>query len=258
MSSITINNSLAEKAAELEEKAQKAERATNIENRVENARSDIQRVTQELADLEQSINQIQYYSGILTDVFADSQPMAVNDVSSLAIEAVNISDEELLVAADEDKLMDIKDQLDNVEDKVDKTTTSIRTQIRTHVDRWKSDIQSARELDRIISGGNSDFSEILYKMENFLTSEIDNPANNSSALANRWERLKSSWEKEGDKHGWDSFQSEYNIRDSTVKKLRKFTNQKSVSLSEFDIENIEDIKKIDELESAVNLRIGSR
>lgn len=258
MSFTQANRSLEEEAEEIHKKAEKADRARNVEQRVSTAKNDIKRVTTAFAELEQAIRNLQFYAGILTEVFDQPQPGQVDDALGRALGAADITDEELLEVAEEDRLMDVKDDLDKARNAVEEANSDVKDEIDKHVERWRDDINSARELDRIISGGNSDFSQVLYKMENFLSGDIDNPANNPSALAKRWTRLKSSWDEEGGKHGWESFKSEYGLSDSTVRRLRKFTEQQSVNLSEFTVENLKEIKQVTDLESAIKLRIDSK
>ncbi len=257
MQSSQINGSLEDEAERLHKKAESASRAQNVEQRVLTAKKDIRRVTSALTELNQSIRDLQFYTGILTEVFDQPQPAQVDDAIGRALGVVDITDEEILEEADENRLMSIKDDIDQVESTINDAKSTVREEINDHVERWQDDINSARELDRIISSGNSDFSQVLYNMDNFLTSDINDPTNNPSGLAKRWERLKTSWDEEGGKQGWESFKSEYGLSDSTVRKLRKFTNQKSVNLSEFTVENLEEIKQVDDLESAIKLRIDS-
>ena len=257
MKSSQTNDSLEDAAERLQEKAEKANRAQDVEQRVSMATKDITRVTNALANLEQSLRDLHFYAGILTEVFDQPQPAKVDDAVGRALGVVDITDEELLKEADENRLMDVKDDLDQAETAIGNAKSTVQEQINNHVERWRDDINSARELNRIISGENSEFSQVLYKMDNFLGTDIDNPSNNPSALANRWERLKESWDEEGGKQGWEAFKSEYDLSESTVRKLRKFSEQKSVNLAEFTIENLEEIKQVDDLESAIKLRIDS-
>ncbi len=257
MQSTHIHGSLEDEAERLHKKAERASRAQNVEQRVSIAKKDIRRVTGALADLDQSIRDLQFYTGILTEVFDQPQPAQVDDALGRALGVVDITDEEILDEADEGRLMNIKDDIDHAEDAINDAKATVREEIGGHVERWRDDINSARELDRIISSGNSEFSQVLYNMDNFLTSDIDDPTNTPSGLASRWERLKASWDEEGGKQGWEAFKSEYGLSDSTVRKLRKFTEQKSVNLSEFTVDNLEEIKQVSDLESAIKLRIGS-
>jgi len=253
-----IERSLEEEAERLYKKAEKADRARNIEQRVSTAQKDIKRVTNALSELEQAMRNLYFYSGILTEVFDQPQREQNVDALNKAHNAVDISDDELLEEANEDRLLDVKDDIDNARDALEAATSATQDQIAKQVDRWRTDINAARELNRIISDGESEFSQVLYKMDNFLSTEIDNPSNNPTGLANRWERLKSSWDESGGKHGWESFKTQHNLSDSTVTKLRRFTEQKSIPLSEFTAENIKEIKQVTELESAIKLRIDSK
>jgi len=257
MQSTPNSRSLEDSAERLQEKAKKADRAQNIEQRVSTARNDVKRITSALTNLNQSLRDLHFYADVLTEVFDQQQPAQVDDAIGRALGAVDITDEELLEEADEGRLLDIKDDIDQAEDAITNARSKVEEEIDDHVERWRDDIDSARELDRIISGGDSEFSQVLYNMDNFLGTDIDNPRNNPSALANRWERLKEAWDEEGGKQGWEAFQSEYDLSDSTVRRLRKFSEQKSVNLSQFTIENLEEIKQVDDLESAITLRIGS-
>lgn len=257
MRSTQNDGSLEDSAERLQKKAKKADRAQNVEQRVSTAKKDIRRVTSALANLNQSLRELYFYADILTEVFDQSQPTQVDDAIGRALGVVDITDEELLEEADEGRLLDIKDDVDKAEDAITDAKSTVQDEIDDHVERWRDDINSARELDRIISGGNSEFSKVLYNMDNFLGTDIDNPTNNPSALANRWERLKESWDEEGGKQGWEAFKSEYDLSDSTVRRLRKFSEQKSVNLSEFTVKNLEEIKEVDGLESAIKLRIDS-
>ncbi len=253
-----IERSLEEEAERIHKKAEKADRARNVEQRVTTAKKDIKRVTSALAELDQAMRNLYFYSGVLTEVFNQSQREQVDDALSRARSAVEISDEELIEKADEDRLLDIKDDIDKARDAVEEATSTTQSEIDKQVERWRTDINAARELNRIISGGESEFSQVLYNMDKFLSTEIDNPSNNPTGLGKRWERLKSSWNEAGGKHGWESFKSQHDLSDSTVTKLRRFTEQKSVSLTEFTADNLAEIKQVDELESAIKLRIDTQ
>lgn len=257
MSSSQTHSSLEEEAERLKKKAEKSSRAQNVEQRVSLAKKDIRRISSALTQLHQSVRDLQFHAGVLTEVFDQPQPKQVDDAVSRARNAADITDRKLLEEADEGRLMSLKDDIDRAESAVNEAKVAVLEKIDRHVRRWEDDISSARELDRIISSGNSNFSQVIYNMSNFLASDIENQTNTPSGLASRWERLKSSWDEESDKQGWEAFKTEYGLSDPTVRKLKKFTEQKSVNLSEFTAENLNEIKQVDELESAIKLQIDS-
>lgn len=257
MVSTSGDDPLASWADQHQKKAQEAKRARNIDQRVSDATKNITRITNALERLEDSLRKLHFYTDVWTDVFGQPRPAEVDDALRKEVDVVDITDAELIEEAQENRLIEIKDTIDEYETEISDVTDSVRDTIETHVDQWQSDIRSARELDQIISGGNSEFSQVLQNMNTFLRNEIENPENSVSTLANRWDRLKDKWENQGEKHGWDSFKTQYDLSESTVEHLQQFSGQNSVHLSQFSIEELAEIKEIEDLESAIQLKIDS-
>lgn len=253
-----LNDTLEQKADQLSEKADQAERAQNLDAEVGRARDNIQELARELNSLDTTVGTLLFYDGVLTEVFDDKRLEEVSRAVQRAEDAIDISEEDVLDAAEERQTSSLTRNVDDARQIVRNARGEVIEQIREHQRDWESEIDSARDLNQIIDGGSTGFTSDLDNIESFLESDIWDEDSNPSSLAARWETLERKWERNAGKHGWDSFQDEHGLSDDTVDALQQFADQGSVRLDQLSVSVVEEMKAVDELETAIRLEIDTR
>lgn len=259
MSQVEVEGSLEETVDRLAEKARRTRQAQNLESRVNRATDNIQQLTRELYQLEKAITTLEFYVGVATQVFDIKRPQVVSQALESVKSEADISDEQLLNAADagevRDLTSDIRDCVDTINDaKSDVIEDAIREKQR----EWDEEIAAARDLNQLIGGGTSSFEDILDDMDSFLSDSIWDESKSPPTLATRWNRITDQWEENAGRHGWEEFQGEHGLEDDTVEALQRFADKGSLRLDELSISVLEDLKSVEELDSAIRLEIDTR
>lgn len=253
---VSINSALDKQIGELESKAARVKQSKNTADRVDSARGDVGRVSRRLDDVVEKTEELWFYIQLYEQAFGEKRPGNIQPRIRTALDKVEVSDEELLTAARDERLADIEDQVEAAESQVENAIGMIRDALEEEQARWISKLDSARELNKII-GGDSDFQDLISRMRGFLSSEMWNPGVSPAQLATKWERFEAEWEENSGKHGWDTFQRDHDLNDSTVDELKQFGDDKPVRLSDLSLQTLEEIKRVPELESALQLEVRS-
>ncbi|WP_158056022.1 hypothetical protein [Halorussus halophilus] len=253
-----LDDTLEEKVNQLGKKAEQAEQAQSIEAKVNRARDNIQELGRELDSLDTAVSTLLFYDKILTDVFGDERHEEVDQALRRARDDSEISDEDVLDAAEDRETSSLTWAVDDARQIVRNARSTVIEEIREHQRYWEDEIESARDLNQIIDGGSTGFDSILDDMESFLDSEIWDEDKNPSSLASRWNLLQRKWEQNAGKHGWDSFQGEHGLSDETVAALQQFADHGSVRLDQLSVSVIKEMKAVNELESAIRLEIDTQ
>lgn len=258
MAQSELEDTLEQKADHLSKKADQAERAQNIDAEVGRARDNIQELARELNSLDSAVETLLFYDGILTEVFSEGRLEEVSRALRRAEEAIDISEEDVLDAAEDRQTSSLTRTVDDARQVVRNARSEVIERIREHQREWESEIEAARDLNQLIDGGSTGFTSDLDDMERFLDSDIWDEDSNPSSLAARWETLQRKWEKNAGKHGWDSFQDEHGLSDETIDALQRFADQGSNRLDRLSIPVLKEMKAVDELESAIRLEIDTQ
>ena len=253
---INLNNTLEERVNELEQKANRVEQSKNTEQKIKQATVGIKRISTRLDTVQQNTDELRFFVHFYEEGFDKSRPGSVQPKLRTAMNKIEISDDELLTAAQEDRLTDLEDQVEEAEGLVDSAIDMVKSNIRTEQENWLSDLDSAMELNRII-GGDSEFQDLIRRMHKFLTQKIWDTSKSPSRLANQWNRYEEKWEDNTGRHGWETFQREHGLDDDTVEELQQFSDDDPVRLSDLSIETLKDIKRVSELESALQIEVRS-
>lgn len=256
MSSITIDTELDDKVAELSEKAQRIERSKDTESKVVDAATDINRINDRLDDVCEQAEELRFYMRLYEKTFDETRPGGVQPQIRSAVEKININDEELLRAAQDGRLAHLEDQVEKAESQVETATKRIRDAIEAEQTSWQDDLERARELNEIV-GSDSDFQSLIRQMRSFLGSEMWNTGKDPSQLQAQWQRYERKWKENAGKHGWETFQDEHNLDESTVEELKQFSDDESVRLSDLSLHTLEEIKRVPDLEQALQIEVRS-
>jgi hypothetical protein len=256
MSSTIIDTELDEKVEELSAKATRIERSKDTEAKVVGAAKDIRRINGRLDDVRERADELQFYVRLYENAFDETRPGSVQPTIRNALEKVEIDDGEVLSAARDERLSDLEDQVEEADTKVEKAIDSMVKAIRKVQSDWQDDLESAKELNKII-GGDSGFQKLIADMRSFLGSEMWNTEKDPSQLKAQWKRYERKWEENTGKHGWETFQAEHDLADSTVEELKQFGDDDPVRLSDLSLGTLEEIKRVPDLEQALQLEVRS-
>jgi hypothetical protein len=255
---LSLDATLEEKVSELESKSERIESANNLESKISSTTSLIYQLNQKFASLEATADKLSFYVGVLETVFEEERPPDVEQAIDRAHRRANISEEAVLESAEKQNFSELYDAVDSADEDLSEAIDRI-DQIIT--DEFQSPIEnelsSAKELNRIIGGSDDGFQDIISSIEVFLNQSIWNPENSPNTLASQWKRLRTRWEENSGKHGWDPFQAEHDLSDDTIDELKQFTEKDSVRLADLSLPTLKEIKRVPELESALQVELKS-
>ncbi|MFC7141820.1 hypothetical protein ACFQMA_18540 [Halosimplex aquaticum] len=258
MSESQFEDELERKIEEIGEKADRAERANDLEAEIRRAKDNIGDLGRELNSLDSSVEGLLFYDGVLTSVFGDDRLDEVDRAVRRVREVSDITDEEVLSAAEDRRTNEILQSVEDAREVVRHARSETIDAIREHQREWEGEIESARDLNQIIGGAGSDFEEVLSDMNAFLNDSIWDEDRTLSSLESRWNNLTDKWEQNAGKHGWDSFQEEHGLSEDAMDILKRFAEEGSVRLNELSVEVIKEMKGVDDLESAIRMEIDTR
>jgi soluble cytochrome b562 len=256
MSTTAINTTLEERVEELEKKAERIGDSKDTESRVDSASEGIGRICKRLDDVTGKAGELQFYVRLYEGAFDERRREEIQTQVGTALEKVKVDDEELLAAAQEKRLADIEDQVEGGEASIDDAIDAMRNAIEDEQSDWETDLKSAEELNEIVGGG-SGFQNLIGNMRRFLTNKMWNTSKDPSQLQAQWKRYEQKWEENAGKHGWETFQRDHDLDDSTVEELKQFGDDEPVRLSDLSLHTLEEIKRVPELESALQLEVRS-
>lgn len=254
----TLETTLEETVSELEAKSERIRSARDVETKLSSAEDSIERLNRDLDSLEDTADELAFYVGVLETVFDTDRPVAVERAIATAEEAADIGDKAVLDAAEKQDFTDLYDSVEAADEELEDAIERVDERITdNHQSPWEDELSSARELNRIIGGGDDAFLDIISSMEAFLTQAVWNPDKVPQTLSARWDRLLEKWEENSGKHGWEPFQKEHGLSDETIDELKQFTTKDTVRLSDLSLTALEEVKQVDELESALQVELTS-
>lgn len=254
----SFDDPLEQKVDQIKEKADRAERADDLEANVQRAKDNIDGLARDLRRLDSLAEGLIFYDDVLTRVFGDRRIDAVDRAIQRTQEVSSISDEEVLDAAENRETTELTRSVEDAQEVVHHARSETIEEVRLHQRDWESEIEAARDLNQIIGGAGSDFDDVLGDMESFLNEDIWNENRSIDSLEAQWDNLTEKWAQNAGKHGWEAFKNEHELSGDTMDILRQFAEQGTVRLNEVTNDIIREMKGIEELESAVRMEIDTQ
>jgi hypothetical protein len=261
----------------LEDKAREHKQAQNTEYHVSVARHNIREINSELDDLEESVRDLQYYKTVLVEAFDGSAPTMVNSAVQAAENAVEVTQDELLAniqnsAMDEDETVLEEDrtgleveltpevkkqrsQIRSAKQMVENVSESIQTKLETKRETWSTRVSAAEELQTILGSQNSDFARTLNHMHGLLTRDLMDSSENASRFVSEWGNATDNWEEHQSLQSFDDFKEKHDLSDSTIEDVKTLSKSQQLTLADVSMDTLEEMKRVDELESAVELSL---
>lgn len=271
----------------LEEKAREHKQAQNTQYHVSVAEHNIRELNNELDELVDSLRDLKYYKTVLEKAFGGSAPTATVDAVQIAERAANTSQTELLANIQSDDVgqeeVDLSEtdtdsgnrlavqltdevetqisQIQSAKSQVEQATEKIQTLIEDGgenwrgSDEWREQVRAAEELQSILGSQSREFNKALDKIRRLLNRELTDSDESGETFVRQWERATSDWEQHQSLQSFDAFQEEHDLSDSTVDDIRKLSKSEQLTLDDVSLTSLEEMKSVDELESAVKLSL---
>lgn len=269
--------SLSSAVGALEEKAQEYKQAQNTEYHVSVAKHNISVINEELSDLEEALRELRYYKTVLVDAFNGSPPATLENAVQSAENAVEVTQDELLAnvqssdmkAEDTDLEKDMsgleveltpeidsqRSQIQSATNQVENVSDNIQSKLEAERDTWSTRLSSAEELQKILGNQNSAFSSTLEHMHTLLTRELMDTSDSASRFVSEWDNATDNWDKHQSLQSFEDFKENHDLSDSTIEDVKTLSKSQELTLADVSIDTLEEMKRVDELQSAVELSL---
>jgi hypothetical protein len=244
---------LESKLDSLEQKADEYDTRTNTEDRVDDAKENLEELNLVLRKLKRSLDDFERQAGILTDVF--DQP--------LPSEAVSARDEvQSLTEITQDNILDVIDDSNrslasHVEDVRD-ARESVNDARRIIDERLKmiqkdkrGDASTAESIQRIV-GEDPDAMKTISQYRSFLNSILD-PNGSVSHLKSQWQGLEKAFDNLDT--DWEGFRQRHGLSKGTITDLKKLSREGEVDLDELSEESVTEMLEVPELRSTIKVSL---
>lgn len=261
----------------LEDKAREHKQAQNTEYHVSVARHNIREINSELDDLEESVRDLRYYKTVFVEAFDGSAPTMVSSAVQAAENAVDVTQDELLAniqnnAMDEGETVLEEDltgleveltpevqkqrsQIRSAKQMVENVSETIQAKLESKRETWSTRVSAAEELQKILGSQNSDFARTLNHMHGLLTRDLMDPSGNASRFVSEWGNATDNWEEHQSLQSFDDFKEKHDLSDSTIEDVKTLSKSQQLTLADVSMDTLEEMKRVDELESAVELSL---
>jgi hypothetical protein len=263
----------------LEDKTKNHKQAKNTQFHVSVARHNIDEVNSELDDLVESLEHLRYYKTVLEDAFDGTAPTMVNSAIQAAekvvettqadllenVQSGEVGDGEIDLASNDDtrnpevqltsEINKQIEQIQSVKRQVDNVTETIKRQLESKRDEWSEKVGAAEELQKILGSQNEDFSRTLSHMHQLLTNDLMNSSGTGVRFVSKWTAAVGNWVEHQSLQSFDDFQRRHDLLDSTVTDVKALSRSKQLTLADVSIASLEEMKRVDEMESAVELSL---
>ncbi|MFC7205294.1 hypothetical protein ACFQJC_17425 [Haloferax namakaokahaiae] len=262
----------------LEDKAKKHKQAENTQFHVSVARHNIREVNRELDKLISSLGDLRYYKTVLEGAFDGSAPTMTGSASQAAKKAIETTQDDLLGNIQSNEMdgdvdleesggsgnpevqltPEVEKQIGHIRSakrQVDNVTETIESRLKSERKEWSTKVGAAEELQKILGGHNSDFSSTLNHMHQLLTRELMDSSGSASNFVSQWKNAVRNWEQHQSLQSFDDFQAKHNLSDSTIEDVKTLSKSQKLTLADVSLDSLKEMKRVDELESAVELSL---
>ncbi|NUE03611.1 hypothetical protein HUB97_14070 [Halorubraceae archaeon YAN] len=263
----------------LEDKAKKHKQAENTQFHVSIARHNIREVNRELDKLISSLRNLRYYKTVLDGAFDGSVPTMTGSASQAAKKAIEVTQDELLDDIQSSEMNDedvgleesgesgnpevqltpeVETQIGHIKSakrQVDNVIDIIESRLESKRKQWSTKVNAAEELQKILGGKNTDFSSTLNHMHQLLTRELMDPSGSASNFVSQWKRDVRNWEEHQSLQSFDDFQAKHKLSDPTIEDVKTLSKSQKLTLADVSLNSLKEMKRVNELESAVELSL---
>ena len=261
----------------LKDKALEHKRGENAEYTISVAQHNISEINSELENLEEAVRDLLYYKTVLEEAFNGSVPTMLSSTIQTVENAVDATQDELLenvqvsdmsnedVSLDEDET-ELKveltpevethlSQIRSAKQQVENVSETIQSKLESKRDTWSTRVSAAEELQKILGSQNSDFARTLNHMHQLLTRDLMDSSESASRFVSEWGNATDNWEEHQSLQSFDDFKAKHDLSDSTIEDVKTLSKSQQLTLADVSMDTLEEMKRVDELESAVELSL---
>jgi hypothetical protein len=77
----------------------------------------------------------------------------------------------------------------------------------------------------------------------------------SSKFVSEWGNATDNWEKHQSLQSFEDFKEKHNLSNSTIEDVKTLSKSRELTLADVSMETLEEMKRVNELESAVELSL---
>jgi len=250
---MTQTTSLESELETLEQKADEYDRRTNIEQRVTQAESNLKELNRALYKFNNSLDDFEQQTGILTEVFGRSLPSKAAGARDKTRAITRVSQDDVLDMID-DSGQSLSSHIDDVRDTRENVKDAQRF-INEHLKEIRrSQLNEANTAESILKivGEDPDAIRTINQYRSFLKS-ILNPKDSVAQLKIRWQKLENALGNIDT--DWDSFQERHGLSDQTIEDLKTLSKKGEVDLDELSDTSINEMLDVPELRSTIKVSI---
>lgn len=246
----------------IEEQANRKEAAENIDEKVATARGTLSSLNEDVEELAEDLETLQFYRQLLREMFEGDEPTGVHPAVDAAESAVQADYTEIVDALVEDAqggqgttINELRKDVTAATSSVNAATDSVKNRLRSYETEWEERLESAKELQVIIGEQNDEFAKTVNWLEKIVTRDMWDPNRTASTVVTNWDNATTQWEGHKDLQGLDAFQQTHDLSDDAVEAVERLSSQSSLTLADVDIDVLDELKDIDQLAEAVELSI---
>ncbi|NEU59129.1 hypothetical protein [Halorussus sp. MSC15.2] len=244
----------------LDDKAKEHKQAQNTKYHVSVARSNISEINSEFDELATRLRDLKYYKTVLEEAFGGSAPTMTAGAVQAIENATGVTQDDLLENVQSDDVGENEvethlKQIRSAKKQVKSVIQTIENQLESERSAWTTKVEAAEELQKILGGQNADFSRTLNHMHSLLTRELMDTSGSASNFVSEWENATSDWEKHQSLQSFDDFQEKHDLSDDTIEDVKTLSKSQKLTLADVSMETLEEMKRVDEFESAVELSL---
>lgn len=259
---MTTTRTLSEAVDAIEEKADRKETAENIDQEVATARRTLSTLNNDIEELREAVETLQFYRQILDEMFGGREPPGVQSALDEAESAVQADRSEIVNALVENTdrgrgtpINEIRKDVTGATSSVNEATESVKDRLRGYQGEWEDRLSSARDLQQIIGKQNDNFTKTVSWLEEIVTTNMWRSERSASTVITNWENATKQWENHQDLQGLDTFQETHGLSDDAVQAVERLSSRSNLTLSDVDVDVLTELKGIDQLAKAVELSI---
>ncbi|WP_273838052.1 hypothetical protein [Halococcus sp. PRR34] len=245
--------SLDSKLDSLEQKATEYDTRTNTEQRVDQAEKDLKELNRAFRKLENSLDEFERHTGILTEIFKQSLPPEAASAHDKARSISDITQDDVLDIID-DGSRSLSSHVDEVRETRETVVDAQRTvdeQLKTIQSQKLADASTAESIQKLV-GEDPDAMDTISQYRSFLNS-ILSPNDSVSWLKSRWQGLEKGFQNLDT--DWEGFRQRHGLSQQTVEDLKRLSREDEVDLDELSDTSVTEMLDVSELCSTIKVSL---
>ena len=242
--------------------AERKEAAKNVGESVADARGTASKLNDDLFELAEAVQRLQFFRQILVEMFGEDVPESVHSALDEAKSAVEPEQDAVVDGLTKNPRGERGTPVNELHKDVTGAKRSIKyaeeglnETLRTHQNKWENRLSSARELQDIIGEQNDEFIRTVNWLESIIENKVQNPENSASAVIREWKNATNQWENHQHLQGLDAFQRTHDLSDDAIDAVERLRSSSDLPLADVDVEVLEELQRIDQLSESVKLSI---